>query len=75
MGFGQSLQYLKDRISSLEKELRETSSHLKEEMAKNYKIMMGLLILESIPTLQALGLPVKEIIPGAIKLLLGFLHF
>lgn len=74
MNFSQSLQYLKDRITALEKELRDTSSQLKLEMAKNYKVLMGLMILESIPTLQALGLPMKEIIPGAIKLLLGFIH-
>jgi len=74
MNFSQSLQYLKDRIIAVEKELKDSHTQLKEEVQKNFKILAGLLLLEAIPTLQALGIPTKDIIPNAVKLLLGFLH-
>lgn len=74
MTFSQSLQYLKDRIIAVEKELKDSSESLRSEMKKKYNVILGLLMLESIPTMQALGIPIKEVLPGAVKLLLGFLH-
>jgi hypothetical protein len=75
MNYSQSFQYLKDRVHAIEKEMRDTSKQIRDDMAKNNKVMMGLLLLEAIPTLASLGIPVKDAIPGAIKLLLGFLGF
>ena len=71
MNFSQSLQYLKDRIIAVEKELKDSNSQLKEEVQKNFRILIGLVLLEAVPTLQALGIPTKDLVPGAFKLLLG----
>ncbi len=71
MNFSQSLQYLKDRIVAVEKELKDTTALLKKDMRVNFKILMGLLALEAIITLGALGMPLKEIIPGVMKLVMG----
>jgi hypothetical protein len=71
MNFSGSLQYLKDRIVAVEKELHDTSRDIKRDMKLNFRILMGLLTLECILTLGALGMPLKEIIPSAIKLFVG----
>lgn len=70
MNFSQSLQYLKDRIIAVEKELLSTSNDLRRELKMNFKILMGLLILEAVLTLGALGVPLKELIPSILKLVL-----
>jgi hypothetical protein len=69
--FSQSLQYLKDRIIAVEKELKDTSADIRRELKTNFKILMGLLVLEAVLTLGALGMPLKEIIPSVMKLFLG----
>jgi hypothetical protein len=71
MNFSQSLQYLKDRIIAVEKDLKQTSEEIRRELKLNFKILMGLFALETIVTLGALGMPLKDIIPGVIKLVLG----
>jgi hypothetical protein len=71
MNFSQSLQYLKDRIIAVEKDLKDTSATLKRDMRVNFRILTGLLVLEAILTLGALGMPLKDLIPGVIKLVAG----
>ena len=71
MNFSQSLQYLKDRIIAVEKDLKDTTAEIRRELKLNFKILIGLFALEAVVTLGALGVPLKDLIPSAIKLVFG----
>lgn len=68
------VQFLKDQVLAIEKELSRSVNEVKTEATRNFKILVGLIALESVPTLQALGIPTRDILPSFAKYFIGFIH-
>lgn len=63
----QVFNLLVDRIKSLEEKLDSSINSLRNEIGKNFKFQNLLIFLGSFPTLQALGVPTKEIMEEFLK--------
>lgn len=59
------------RLNTIAEDVKELKSSIK----RRFKLYDGLILFGLLPTLQALGIPTKELAPVAVKFILGFIGF
>ncbi len=69
------LKMLEDRIVNVETKLDEFSTKIHDKIDKNFKFQNILIFFGSLPTLQALGVPTKELGAELIKKAVEILGF
>ena len=68
-----TVQRVQDKVEAVEKELTHTIEDVRKDVQRNFKLLVGMAVLQSVPTLHALGIPTTEIFTLAGKFFLGFL--
>lgn len=68
-----TVQRVQDKVASVEKELTHTIEDVRKDVRRNFKLLVGMAVLQAVPTLHALGIPTTEIFALTGKFFLGFI--
>ena len=68
-----TVQRVQDKVASVEKELTHTIEDVRKDVRRNFRLLVGMAVLQLVPTLHALGIPTTEILTLAEKFFLGFI--